>query len=99
MLEELQKIRTAAQLLSSREPELTEPLLGACATLWKQIYERSDWPADLEARARQLANRLSTVDDNVEETVKTMDSNQTKEVARSIIDFAHKLESNNGALV
>ncbi len=34
MLEKLQTIRTAAQLLSVREPALAELLLAACATDW-----------------------------------------------------------------
>mgnify|MGYP007073240918 CR=1 FL=1 len=99
MLEELQKIRTAAQLLSVREPALAEPLLGACATIWKQIYELTAWRADLEARARRVAERVSTADGNVEDAVTAMDSTQAQAVAREIMDFASEFEAKNGALV
>ncbi|TWU13426.1 hypothetical protein CA54_22610 [Symmachiella macrocystis] len=99
MLEELHTIRTAAQLLSIREPELAESLLGACATVWKQMYELNDWPADLEASALQLAKQLSSTEHDVEGTVTAMDHSTAAAMAKAILDFANELETKNGALV
>ena len=93
MLEELQTIRTAAQLLSVREPALAEPLLDASATIWKQMYELNDWPADLETSARQLAKQLSSTAHDVEGTV------TATAMAKAIMDFANEFETKNGALV
>ncbi len=99
MLEELHTIRTAAQLLSVREPELAESLLGACATVWKQMYELNDWPGDLEASARQLAKQLSSADGDVEGTVMAMDQSKATATAKAILGFANEFETKNGALV
>jgi len=98
MLQELQKIRTAAQLLSAREPTLAEPLLRASATVWEQLYELSEWPASLETSARRLAERLTTAEGHVEDAVTAMNSTEAQSVAREILDFASEFETTNGAL-
>ncbi|QDU47328.1 hypothetical protein Mal52_58570 [Symmachiella dynata] len=99
MLEELQTIRTAAQLLSVREPALAEPLLDASATIWKQMYELNDWPADLAASALLLAKQLSSTEHDVEGTVTAMDQTTATAMAKAIMDFANEFETKSGALV
>lgn len=98
MFEELELIRSAAQVLAVRDPTLTERLLNACDTMWEQMYEKSDWPADLEKRALALMQRL-LAEGSLEATLDGLDDSEAGAVAHEIIEFAKEIDARNGAPV
>lgn len=98
MLEELQTIRDAAQILSARDIEQSESLLKAGEIIWKSMYEKSAWPADCERQARALAEKL-TAGDSLEAALLAVDDRRSAELARDIIEFAGAIGQENGAFV
>lgn len=93
MFEDLEAIRTAAQMLAVRHEVLPQQLLDAATELWSDMYDCSQWPAELQRHAGELAAQLKSRGD-----FEAMDAAALNEAANRILVFAKEVEAASRAV-
>lgn len=92
MMEELEAIRNAAQLLAVRTGIDDDRLLRAGDIFWSALYSAGEWPEPLQKRVDDLSQRLMAAG-SVEATIPRLDESATEEIAAEILALADEFES------